>query len=328
MNKIFSDYRQGIEALEDLKRLGNMDIAPLVSRIHHHVENIYRDSYNELSGVSHFNQVESALTSLFDSFIDKIVTDSVGISRLQIKGNREEFTLSDWNKHLAVIQYFINVIACFDFLNLGELIIKKDAIVFKGELPISSNLEAKREEIYKYTRLLLKEKSILTFSVNNHQDDNLIYLTLKLDMPVEVNQVYVLPVSKDKSLDNTSYISLPGTITRYIFQRPEELSKIKQVCIEITEQLHILRYDRIPESFNQLFPHKEVIHFNFLFRPVSIIIPNRGQLLPIHRIKRENNNVDGNGGTGSAIIVQTKDSKNDLVFKETFFQDIFSLLSI
>ena len=53
-------------------------------------------------------------------------------------------------------------------------------------------------------------------------------------------------------------------------------------CLEISPDLKIVRYQGIPESYKHYYFAKDfdksIIHFPFLFRPLSLIIPKGGRL--------------------------------------------------
>ena len=99
----------------------------------------------------------------------------------------------------------------------------------------------------------------------------------------------------------------------------------KHVCLEITPELELRRYSRIPDQLKrELNSNKsqvpQIVHFPFLFRPVSIIIPDKGKLRLLYEIS-----ISGDTGSGTSLVQkQEVASKSIPKFK---YIDIFSLMA-
>ena len=133
-----------------------------------------------------------------------------------------------------------------------------------------------RKFIYVVTRKLLRQKVLLTFGLEKTAKPGLFKLDLKVDISHDDSLVYKVNF-KVGSKENY-FVGFSNIFCHY----RSLLENVKAVgehnVIEIGSDLSVKNFFGIPDLSRLESANKEILHFPFLFRPVSIILPMKGHL--------------------------------------------------
>lgn len=306
-SSIEKDFYYGISALEDLQKLSDTELSPLIYRARHHFSEVKR-SY-EAQEVKIL--AVPRLHTFFRNFLIKNVKKLKGprIPKIFLEAQTQDFNLKVVDKLLEVLPEVMKGLERLPFQGDMKVEVNENQAKFSARALIDQTLEQHRVFLYSLTRKLLRENILLTYQVLDG------HLSVILNYAHDEKQVYGLDLTE--SLGIVLGVSCIFPMFRGF---SEELKNVgRHFCVEIKPDLKIEKFYRLPERVLAQEFQGEVLHFAFLFRPVSIIIPKEGALYDSHLFGL-------NGGTGSDRIRTQQDvEKNqDQVHR---YIDFFSLLS-
>ena len=131
---------------------------------------------------------------------------------------------------------------------------------------------------------MFSRNQILTFSVEDIDIPGMTALNLFIDLRFDSRFTYVIEIGHHRKCS----IGLPNLVVNYFLPKEDLLKKSKHLILEITDQMNLKHNDQV--SFKEIgldklvSSGKEIIHFHFLFRPISLIIPRRGNIFPIENL--------------------------------------------
>jgi hypothetical protein len=117
---------------------------------------------------------------------------------------------------------------------------------------------------------------LLTFKGEKTVRTGLYKLTLNIDISHDEHLVYRLPFKPNSK--RNYLVGFSNVLANYRVQF-DEISKIgEHQIIDVGNDLTVKTYIGIPNLSRIESTNKEILHFSFLFRPISIILPMRGTL--------------------------------------------------
>lgn len=271
------EFYRGLEALDDLHKLGRTDQYPLINRAIHHLNEVKRSVDEKQSCLGRYPR----LNSFFQGFILKNLKnlkEQTKISKIKCEIDSHHVSVEKMDILLEVFPQVVSAVALFDFHDEMQLTLNENIIEFTGQALLSEELEKRRPEAYKITRQLLSKGFILTYKCIGVDENGQARLSLTCTMSHDVNQVYGLDFVEQFGV----VIGLSNIFPQFRSSR-EYLQQVgKHICIEITKDLKVERTYRLTARHLRENADVEILHFAFLFRPVSIIIPKEGRLYPSH----------------------------------------------
>ncbi len=269
-----NDFQKGVSALEDLYTLGGASITPVINRVYYHLFNlnneIHTSSMDDMPQMKHF--ISRSVVEMTRDYL----SFNSGYRSVDFNVINDSYTLDQWNRLLDVLPSTLAIINSFAFHDQISINFHERGLEICGNVEISDRIEEVRSDIYRNLRIIFKKSSMLTFKIEPTHDSTLQKMTLFLDISYTRDQIYSVDMSDDYG---SLTLGLPNIFANYIAATN---SSIEHTVLEITDNLELVRHSSIPDQ-NDL--SKQVIHFSFLFRPVSIIIPKRGKLLPIEALR-------------------------------------------
>ena len=282
-NTTSADFIRGIKTLEDIGYLGGSDILPLINNALFY--------FSELERKNRLNSEKGGLENLaefIDAQVEKVIFDYFlkleRVKTINLIKNKLDF--SDIDKFLDVFPKLCTVLDCFPLCDNIALEIKAN------ELKVSSYIEEVkgskdiRAKVYTLTREFLSKKMLLTFDLA--EKNQKIMLSLKLAFAKGDRELYKIGLLGEENL------TLDGVFKSFVLENEKSVQSFDHLCIEITEDKKVLQYQGLPIGLCSKNSKRKVIHLSFLFRPVSIIIPNEGKIIP----PSENCIYTGSGNNG------------------------------
>ncbi len=215
-------------------------------------------------------------------------------------------TRAEIDRLIILLPTILSVIDQFKFVGRLDCKIETGRIVFSGAMEFDQKINEIREEIYKLTRLLFAKKSILTFELQD--EGNKFFLTIVVDFMI--GETYrVVEMADEFGMD----LVIDSLFDKFITEK-------RQIgahnIIEISEHFSINSLWGVP---TQLDKSVDLYHFNFLFRPVSLIIPRGGKFFSLKNKKDLIHTGSGYSVTGWDI--KTCDCK------PKYYLDLFSIFN-
>jgi hypothetical protein len=306
---IEKNIADGKEAFEDLHLLADARLFPLIGRAYHHFSEVASSSHQKslLSDMPVLQKfLNENLKNLLEEFFLKI-GDNLLWSLLKDERNLE---LKHWEKILSILPDVLQIMACFKFRGHINIEILPKGISIKGEIINGQSIKDHRVLIYRSFRKLLAKQTLVTFDVKEQKNSFETELLLFADISHNQNEVRAYEFLGTFQEQESLLIAFSPLIKNYKISLKDLESFGQHLIIQINSKLEVVRYEILPDNFKQLFASSEIIHFHFLFRPISLIIGAKGKSLPHYT----------GGGTGCGQVGVSKE-----VVK---FFDLFSLLSL
>ena len=309
-SSIIDDFSLGMRALEDLQLLAGPSVLPLIERASFHFSKAFatEKSLNEITGRN--SNIGSLLEKGPIQLLEELLLES-NLKELHFLTQFEQFTLSDWNRFIRIFPIMAGLIEilCVDG---GNCFLEIDKESMRVSLTLDENADylSKRKEIYAATKSLLKLHVWSTFDVQEEGSGS--RLELNFDYSHKEDAFYLVEVGAGKAL------LFSASIVNYLIPREKQkdfLASSDCPCIVIKPSGDVqLRNRGSAEIINETFDG-EVVHFPFLFRPVSLVIPKQGNVSSLFQLLQRESLVNGRDySSGSSYI------------KQNFYIDLFSMM--
>jgi hypothetical protein len=312
------NYLAGLEALQDIQALSSEDLSTPINRAFFHLSEVKRSSINmqqehslgSLPGVTKFLEHSLGL------MVEEQLSDSSLISQIQCGYNLEQSSPEILDRMLASMPHLFSVVKQLGLGGQLDIKMESTATTIVGEIKEQMDLERVRVGVYAATRALLRLGTILTFRVLNHSDERrttAIELTFNYRHSFSRGYVVHLTQNQPALIFSSSFID-------YLLPKDTVYTLGTHHCVEITSDLQVEVHQGLPECCDRGETQQEIVHFNFLFRPISLIIPSKGKIFPI--VPVESGALTGSGE--SCFEIQDDICRGQ---KTSLYVDIFKLLS-
>lgn len=319
MEKSFEDsYQNGLNSLEELGYLSDPSIAPMLQQIQGHFAN----AKNSVS-MGHLTNLRSLVKSSMKHIFSQYFIENELAKHFHFTVYENGPTLEKWNE---LFDYLPQIIKVLKVIKLKESIfinLNNNGMTIEGSISLNSSLdgglEDVRKEVYAVTRELFKSKVLMTYSLNDSKQAKFSNLKLEIDYSHSEREMFTFPLIEYQ-------LGFSNTLQNYIVKESEVSSLENHKCIEILPNGKTKEHEKFPTNYiKKHYNRLTLVHFSFLFRPLSLIIPYKGQLLP--RYSRLNW-----GDTGSAIpsfkksnnIIKSSKKSED---RNVYYMDLFSFIS-
>jgi len=315
--KFSNNIKSSKECLNDLRKLINLEDRLFIDQISHYLSQmeceLLSDDQNKLGNYQ-------GLLGVINQKVKATVKNIIHLNNIKslyfINGSKK-LSIGSWNKLLDSIDVFGDVVSLLGFQGNCHFILNDDHIEFYGPIAKCSWDDESKLKSYICTRKLLKSSILLTYKCfeNNSQT----YLRLKLDLAHKENLIYLIDLKNFKF-----NLGMINQFSNYYIDHDDLNSLGEHSCIEITDNLTVRRYAKIPDDIKMEYSHsdfnKSIFYFPFLFRPLSLIIPGSGQLRPKSSYIRLSD-------TGSAGLNNENINSHDPTKSFYYFFDFFKLMA-
>jgi hypothetical protein len=311
---IDKSFRKGIEVLNDLTELGDLSLFPLINHARYRMVELKEKSETLVNDLSVFKNIQnfindSIVNMIHDYFLDKTYAQNITINFKENEG----IGLKCYEKIVGLLPDFLTIINHLKAREEINFIVDNFGIRAKFCLDPENNMLEKREQIYALTRKALEDKCLITYFITTNEQ-----VELFLNTSHSEQQLYGYDLNQTSQV----YLTFTNVFEQYVCSNsyPNEIFS-EHLCIEIDENLKV---NKKVKRIKNIEKEKEILHFNFLFRPISLIIPKRGKIFPADSFL--SNGLPDWRDTGSGKAIE----KQDVYLNKTMGNlhiDFFSLIS-
>ena len=314
-----NNYQQGIKALQDLHLLGDSDLVPLLNQLHYHLYKVKEDRKDDSHLLSTYQKLECFLQENISEIIRSFFIKKEKVNQLNFEKKVDGMTLEKWNRLIEVLPATLATVEILDCRGMIDIKLNEENLIITSDICNDQSFEEKRQIIYSQQRKIIKNRSLMTFNLGHSEMCGFSRLSLIVDISHTGHLAYCINIKQEQGM----VLGVSNIFEHYKIDEDTRLGMIKKlkkcICIEITDQLGLIRHDKVPDFFESVKCKKEILYFNFLFRPLSIIIPDRGRIFPIGDIQSL-----GDTGSGNVITIKQEFEK---FFQYRFrYLDFFSLM--
>jgi hypothetical protein len=271
------DFEKSMSTLEDIQLLSEFSLSPLIGRAYFYLSEMKRKADEKKSGVvTNYDAVAKALDEKFESIFTEFFSDRSKFKKFEYFKSSCSIDLLHWNLLLETIPEILSIVSLFNYHGGVEARLDDRRLLISGLILEDGRLEMNRKFIYVVTRKLLRQKILLTFNLEKTARTGLFELDLKVDLSHDENLVY--KVQFKVSPKDLYYVGFSNIFCQYrvVFDDVKQVGE--HHVVEIGNDLSMKHYFGIPDLTRLDSANKEILHFSFLFRPVSIILPMKGNL--------------------------------------------------
>lgn len=272
------DFEKSLSTLEDIQMLSEFTVSPLVSHAYFYLSEMKRKADAISSGqVSHFDQVGKVLDEKLTSIVEEFFGNKGRFKNYTFYKNTQRIDLKKWNLILETIPEILSMVTLFNYHGAVDVRFDDSRLLVSGLILEDGNLERSRKMIYVITRKLLRNKVLLTFNLEKTARAGLFKLDLKADLSHDDSLVYRVNFKVNKS--EQYMVGFSNIFTQYRAQLEDVKAVGEHNIVDIGSDLSTKHYMGVPELTRIESANKEILHFPFLFRPLSIILPMKGNLV-------------------------------------------------
>lgn len=272
-----ADFDKSLSTLEDIQLLSEFSLSPLIGRAYFHLSEMKRKADEVNMGlVYQYDAVSKVLDEKFESIFTDFFSNKSKFKKFDYYKSTSRIDLKKWNLILESIPEILSVVSLFNYHGSVEARLDDSRLIVSGMILEDGQLEMNRKLIYVVTRKLLRQKILLTFNLEKTARAGLFKLDLKVDISHDDSLVY--KVNFKVSPKENYFVGFSNIFCHY----RALLQDVKKVgehnVIEVMSDLSVRHKFEIPDLTRLDSANKEILHFPFLFRPVSIILPMKGNL--------------------------------------------------
>ncbi|CBW25477.1 hypothetical protein BMS_0567 [Halobacteriovorax marinus SJ] len=310
---VTKEFEQGMQTLGDIQALGDFSLSPLIERASFHFSEIHRKAEYSFENLESYSKVQEFLEKTIDNLLTSYTLRDEITHQVLLQKKFKDMSLEKWDRLLDIIPSSLQVMRIFKFVGTQNIQISNEGICVRGLIKTDESIIKYRELIYKASRKLLDKKTILTYQIEELEDPRICWLTIHVDMDHDESLSYNVDFSEKLGMK----LGFSNLFSKYKVT-PEQAAQLpRHLIIEISEDLEISKYYRVPDQYTRDSNKKEMLHFSFLFHPVSIIIPKVGL---VERRPTSTNYKDTGSGLGQQEV------KNQIGSNFRYI-DFFSLIN-
>lgn len=272
-----ADFDKSLHTLEDIQLLSEFSLSPLIGRAYFHLSEMKRKADEVNMGiVANYDAVAKVLDEKFESIFSEFFSNKSKYKKFDYSKSTAKIDLKKWNLILETIPEVLSVVSLFNYHGEVSASLDDSKLLISGMVLEDGHLEMNRKFIYVVTRRLLREKILLTFNLSKTAKAGLFKLDLKVDLSHDDNLVY--KVNFKVGPKENYYVGFSNIFCHYRALL-EDVRKVgEHNVIEVGNDLSVRHKFEIPDLTRLDSANKEILHFPFLFRPLSIILPMKGNL--------------------------------------------------
>ena len=220
--------------------------------------------------------VAKVLDEKFESIFNEFFSNKAKFKSFNYNKETDKIDLKKWNLIFETIPEILSVVSLFNYHGPIETNLNEGRLLISGLIRDDGCFDINRKFIYVVTRKLLRQKVLLTFNLEKSARTGLLKLDLKIDISHDESLVYKVNF-KVNSYENY-LIGFSNVFCHYRTLIENVKSIGEHHVIEVGSDLNIKHFFGVPDLSRLESANKEILHFSFLFRPISIILPMKGNL--------------------------------------------------
>lgn len=268
---------QGKNSLEDLKLVVDSSCQLFVDQVIHHINELrYHLLKNPVQGAKDMTGINALLEWRIQESMKELLLETEGVSQLNFFKEAGEISLESWNRVLDSLGPVLTLAKQFSYVGNINVYFHKNSFEVSGTVRAQNYDESAKVQVYAMTRFLLAHKVILTYDIREDLAKGT-QLTLKVDLSHNDNLIYLVDLKNKEKVK----IGFTNCFDNYHVPQNQIMSLGRHLCLEISNDLSLMQLNEIPMRIKDMSGSVQcptIIHFPFLFRPFSLIIPSRGQI--------------------------------------------------
>lgn len=272
------DFEKSLDALDDIQMLSEFSISPLVSNAYFYLSEMKRKADNLASGKI---PNDSAVAGVLDEKISMIMSEFFGnkgrFKSYNLFKSSDGLDLKKWNLVFETIPEILSVVTLFNYHGNVDIRFDENRLIVSGLILEDGNMEVNRKLIYVITRRLIRSKVLLTFNLEKTARTGLFKLDLKADISHDESLSYRVLFKVNPT--EQYLVGFSNIFYRYRSNLDYILLLDSHNIVEINNDLSMKHYVGLPDLTRIESANKEILHFPFIFRPLSIILPMKGNLV-------------------------------------------------
>lgn len=272
-------FKRGLESLDDIQSLGQREILPLIQQAQFHFAGLKSSLDEQASSMQGLSSINRLLGHYFEMSITKYFHRTVGAKQLNSFIDNDKMDLVRWNRVVESLPLMVALADIFDFKELISITLDDGFLKIGGRVFELDGVLKERAKVYSLFRALCNKKVLTTYSVEDSKGGALIELIF--DLRENPQLVYAFHWRE------LSFFGLSHIFSHYKVSEGEVKSFLcsgeNQAALfyHISDRFTLERVDnpsKLQEHAKESF---EILHFPFLFRSLSLIIPRKGEVYPI-----------------------------------------------
>lgn len=274
-------YNEGRSYIEDLFELTSLQNQRLLEQIAKKFDDLWAFESQKNSILKDHKYLNQFLR---DSFVESFRSDLLKTSDVKsVHFSGSMLSFYGYDKLIKLSHLIIQTIKDFQFRGEIHLDSKGNTLEVKGIVnPDQWDPEIKLKS-YKVSRLFIQERTWLTYKVGDRcKNRKLFNFELHLDFSDTRDDVLVFDFAHQQK-----QIGFSSSLVNH-FSSLQEINNLDEHDILLIDyNLELKKFKKLPEDFleyqNDQAKDYTFIHFSFLFRPISIIIPIKGEAKTAHQ---------------------------------------------
>lgn len=271
------DFEKSLSTLEDIQLLSEFALSPLIGRAYYYLSEMKRKADEKTtSPVTKFDNVSKVLDEKLESIFSDFFSNKTRFKGFDYSKSTSKIDLKKWNLILDVVPEVLSVVTLFNYHGSVNVRLDENRLLVSGMILEEGHLQMNRKFIYVVTRKLLRQKVLLTFSLEKTARPGLFRLDLKVD--ISHDEALVYKVKFNVGPKENYCVGFSNIFCHYRALLEDVKEAGEHTVIEVGNDLAVKTFQGVPDLSRLESANKEILHFPFLFRPVSIILPVKGNL--------------------------------------------------
>lgn len=264
-------FYKGINALDEVFSIGGKELVPIVNKISHYFYENERIWQKRLLNSQSSKTLEGVFRKEMSGIFKGLLLSTNEISQIDFLIS-ENLNLSNWENVFSITPKLIRLIRLLGISEDLILTIEDGRLHTRGKVTHSLKSRSLRLSCYQLTRELFNIETLLTYKLEEENDQ--VYISLDFNFEKSDDLYYGLTLNQNKE------VLLLNHFFKKFVTSVEKLSNISSHrVVEIHDDGNITYNDRLFYKSTEQMNGREIIHFPFLFRPFSIIIPRGGKII-------------------------------------------------
>lgn len=268
-------YNKGLDILGDLYRSSSHENRSQLEQLSFQMSLMRNHVEQELGKVEQLDNVKQLIVEQLEYSLKLFIRrNKMGL----VKTHWDDMTsvsLSILNKIVEIMPFSYYALKFFDIRRKVRYHIDGNSIIASGEIDDLVDLDKLRSQAYALTKSMFARDVLLTYEIDENELDEKPILRLVFDFSKHDKYIYAVKVD-DKG---TATLGLPVNFKSYKIDREKFNKMDKHHIIVVTKDFEVKKIHTSPDNLRAKLPQSEILHFPFLFRPLSLIIPREGEVV-------------------------------------------------
>lgn len=269
-------YQNSSDIIKDLKKIMPKTDHQIIDQLEYCI-GVINDASLKESVVKNFSSMKSIVDKELQCILKEFFYKNNDHLKAEIKYDASEITFFTLEKVISMMPELTELLECIGVKDQIVIDVNNNGLSIKCYYHDSDTSLKNRVRIYAVIRKLMLKKVIFTYSVNHSMD-------LFFDYSNDEKMCYLFELNDGLK----SKMLFSNIINNYRILPDEIYHLAKSYTIEVNDFLKVKTYPNLPDHYVKRLPNlgdeKDFFYFNFLFRPILLILPSRGNLVDLRDV--------------------------------------------